>query len=169
MLKMTILIVVLYMVLSGCNAVMVSPTQNSSHPQTTAVPEQSFAEQQVGFQSTLSISAKTADGTPYSFNSYKSPDGTMISVRIERRKSPALAKKELIKSTREAVEILKREPKFNEDGRRVGEHSLLTSKQEESNNLQTIIVWTDGSEVYFIESPSLQHALEFEKWYLHNL
>ncbi|MEJ7860896.1 MAG: hypothetical protein WKF90_04580 [Pyrinomonadaceae bacterium] len=161
-------IVSLFVMLNGCNATKISSIQDNSQPQATAIEQQSV-EQERGFQSVLSGRAKTADGTPFSFNSYKSPDGTMVSTRFERRKSPAQANKELIRKIKEAVEVIERMPKLDEDGRQVGERALFTFKQEASTNLRTTVVWTVGSQIYFIESYSLQHALEFEKWYLHNL
>ncbi len=166
---MTKFIVSLFVVMNGCNATKISSTQDNLQPQIVKIQQQTIDEQKKVFQSVLSGSAETEDGTPFSFNSYKSSDGTAISTRFERRKSPAHAKKELNRNIEAAIEVMKREPKFDKDGRNIGERALLTSKQEESTNLQTAIVWTNGSQVYFIESLSLKHALEFEKWYLHNL
>ena len=155
----------LFVFLSGCNVTNISPLQ-SNPPQQTTTTQQSSNEQKIEFQSVLSVSGKTADGTPSFSNSYKSSDGIMVSTRIERHNSPVSAKKEFNRNIKAAVEILKREPKLNENGKQVGERALLSAKQEESNILQTILVWTDNSQVYFIESTSLQHTLEFEKWYL---
>lgn len=153
---------------SGCNAAKVSSKQEIPQPQAAITHQQPSAEQGQVFQDVVSGKAETVDGTPFSFHSYKSSDGVPVSTRFERRDSPARAKKELLRNIKAAVEVLEREPKLDESGRQIGERAVLTAKQEGSAKLQTTVIWNDGSQLYFVESPSLQHALEFEKWYLRN-
>lgn len=162
-------IAALFAILSGCNTMETTSIQNNSQQQVPTIHQQSPAEMKGEFQSVLSGSAETEDGIPFSFNSYKSSDGTMVSTRFQRCNSSACAKKELIKSIRTATKVIERTPKLGKDSKQVGERAVFTSKQEGSDYLQTTVIWTNGSQVYFIESRSLQHALEFEKWYLHNL
>jgi hypothetical protein len=156
----------LFVLLTGCNTTNVSPIQSNSQQQITTTEQQASNEKKIEYQGVMSVSGKTVEGTPFVSNSYKSSDGTMFLVRIYRHNSTASAKKELLRNIKAAVKILKREPKLNEDGRQIGERALLVAKQEESDILQTVVIWTDNSQVYFIESASLQQALEFEKWYL---
>lgn len=162
------LIAALLIIWSGCGIKRTSPSQDMPKPQTSPSSQQPSAEQAKEFQDVLSGKAETADGTPYSFHLYKSSDGVSVSTRFERRGSPVRAKKELLKNIRSAVEVLERGPKLDESGRQVGERAVLTTKQNGSAKRQTTVLWTDGSELYFIESPSLQYALEFEKLYLRN-
>lgn len=131
--------------------------------------QQASVEKDKEFKNILSGRGKTKDGAAYSFHIYKSTDDVAISTRLERRGSPRRAEKELLRNIETAVEVLKRDPKLDEGGRQVGTRAVLTTKKEGSTKPQATVLWTDGSQLYFIESPSLQHALEFEKWYLRNL
>jgi hypothetical protein len=162
------LIPALIMICGGCNTPMISSTRDKPQPQVVATHKQPSSDQVNQYQNVLSGRAETADGTPFSFNLYKSSDGVAISVRVERHSLPAGARNELLRNIRGAIEVLERGPKLDESRKQVGERALLTSKQEESDALQTTVLWTEGSQLHFIESPSLQHALEFEKWYLRN-
>ncbi len=161
-----ILTAALFVLLLGCSITKTSPIQSNSQQQITTTEQQSSNEKKIEYQGVMSVSGETAEGTRFFSNSYKSSIGTMFSTRIERHNSIASAKKELLRNTKAAVKILKREPKLSEDGRQVGERALLTAKQQELDILQTVVIWTDNSQVYFIESTSLQQTLEFEKWYL---
>jgi len=162
-------IVALSVILGGCNVTKTPSTQDISQPQATTTHQQPSAAQDTMYENIMSGKAETADGAPFSFQAYKSPDGVPISTRLERRDSPARAEKELLRNIESAVEVLERGPKLDEGGRQIGKRVVLTTNQEGLTKLQTTVLWTDGSQLHFIESPSLQHALEFEKWYLRNL
>jgi hypothetical protein len=140
--------------------------QDNLQPEAATASQQSYNEQNIGFKSVLNVSAKNSDSTPLFINSYKSSDEVAVSVRIEIRRTSTDANKSLLKNIKQAVEVIERNPKFNDDGKQIGERALLSIKYENANDLQNAIIWTNGSKVYLIESHSLQHLLEFEKWFL---
>lgn len=152
----------------GCRAAKTPSIQDTSQPQAENRHQQPSANQAIKYENIVSGRAETADGTPFSFQSYKSADGVPISTRVERRNSAARAEKELLRNMNAAVKILEQGPKLDVSGRKIGKRVVLTTKQEGSTKLQTTVLWTEGSQLHFIESPSLQHALEFEKWYSQN-
>lgn len=162
------LIIMLLIPWGELSTVMLWPSQGGSKVE-VMINQQASVEKDKEFKNILSGRGKTKDGATHSFHIYKSPDGVAISTRLERRGSSTRAEKELLRNIEAAVEVLEREPKLDEGGRQVGTRAVLTTKQRGSTKLQATVLWTDGSQLYFIESPSLQHALEFEKWYLRNL
>ena len=159
------LIAVLFVASNGCSLSKSSP-YDTPKQQVIKVSQQASIEQVEAFRGIVSGSATTANGTSFSFHTYKSSDGVPISTRFERHISSTSAKKEFLRNISTALEVLGRGNKMDEDGRETGERAVITSKPQGSTNLQIIVLWTAGSQLYYIESPSLQHALEFEKWYL---
>lgn len=117
------------------------------------------------FRSKMSGRAETADGTPFSFHLYESSEGLSVSTRFETHSSPARTEGGFTSSIDEAVEVIKRGPKFDEHGQQVGERVLLRTKREDSDKTQYTIVWKEDTHLYFIESDILQAALDFENWY----
>lgn len=158
----------LFVVWSGCNVTKTPSTHDVSQSQPASAYQQSSDRLGRKYEDGVSGRAETTDGIVFSFHSYKSSDGVPISTRVERHGSHARAKRELLEHIRAAIKVLDREPKLDDNGKYVGDRAVLSSKQKESGKLQTTVLWTDDSQLYFIESPSLQHALEFEKWYLRN-
>lgn len=117
------------------------------------------------FRAKMSGRAETADGTPFSFHLYESSEGLSVSTRFETHSSPASAESGFARSISAAVEVIQREPRFDEHGQQVGERALLKTNREDSDRTQYTIVGNEDTYLYFIESDILQAALDFEKWY----
>lgn len=113
----------------------------------------------------MSGRAEAADGTPFSFHLYESSEGLSVSIRFETHSSPASTESGFARSIDEAVEVIQRGPKFDDQGQQVGERVLLKTKREDSDKTQYTIVGKEDTHLYFIESDILQAALDFEKWY----
>jgi hypothetical protein len=139
------------------------PAQDSLQLQTTPFRQQESERESLEFKSILSGKAETSDGSPYSFHLYKSSDGVSISTRFERRGSPARAKGAMRKIIKRAVKVLERESKMDSNGKQVGERAVLMLTSKDSDKVQAVVLWRDGSHLYYIESSSLQHTLEFEE------
>jgi hypothetical protein len=102
---------------------------------------------------------------PFSFHDYQSSDGVALSTFIEKRRSSAGAKRALRIETRKAARIIARSPRVNSSGRRVGDRAVLIRSNQGRYKGEAAIIWTDGPTLHRIESPSLRHALLFEKLY----
>ncbi len=88
-----------------------------------------------------------------------------MSVTRESRRSTASARKQLRSKLKEVVTVVEQGPKLGEKGQRIGERVVATFGPAGSQNGQASVFWTDGIQFYSIQSPSLKHALEFEKQY----
>lgn len=119
--------------------------------------------QALDFKELTSVKGTTKDGVPYSAQIYESPDGVTVSVTRENRDSAASAAKVLQKRIKAAVEIIERGPKLDETGRRVGERVVATFAKSDSSGNEVEVLWTNGGQLYYIQSTSLPVALEFEK------
>lgn len=109
--------------------------------------------------------AKTRDGTPFSYHLYKSSDGVGVTTIVENHSSPASAQKALRKKLRTAIKIIERGPRTEDQAKEKGERAVFTFPLPGSNKEQAAVLWTDGQQLYHIESLSLKHALAFEKQY----
>jgi hypothetical protein len=106
----------------------------------------------------------TEDGDTFSFHSYISDDGVKLSTYIERCPSAQFAKRALEKKVKEASSISARGPKLDKNGKSIGERVVLTvEKTQGERQSVSFICWTFGSELHWIQSLSLKHALAFEK------
>lgn len=115
------------------------------------------------FKELTSVKGTTKDGAPYSAQIFESTTGVRVSVTRENRDSAARASKELQKRIKPAVEIIERGPRLDETGQRVGERVVATFAKSDSSGNEVTVLWTNGGQLYYIQSRSLPVALEFEK------
>ncbi len=130
---------------------------------TTNKPEIKPSQAATEFKELTSVKGTTKDGAPYSAQIYESPDGVKVSVTRENRDSSAGASKALNKRIKEAVEIVEQADKMDEKGQRVGERVVATFAKSDSSEKEVAVLWTNGAQFYYIQSPSLPVTLEFEK------
>jgi hypothetical protein len=115
---------------------------------------------QIGFSTTATHSGANSD-----YYHYEASDGVKLMRARIAFPSPGRAGQELwhkLELDEEIAEILERGPKVNERGEGVGERvvAVLTGKVK---GQLTYVIWTEGQALCWIESPSLNHALELER------
>ncbi len=104
-------------------------------------------------------------GSNSHYYDYEAGDGVKLMRASMRLESPERANTELwhkIELYASITEILERGPKVNSDGRTIGERLVTMQTGTESGQIAWVI-WTDGAELCWIESPSLRHVLELER------
>jgi hypothetical protein len=94
---------------------------------------------------------------------YKSSDGVMVSYEGGEYLSEIRANKELRKKLKEAIRIIERGPKLNEKGQFAGERVIAMFPSTLQGKELSSVLWTDGSQLFSIDSLSLDHTLELEK------
>jgi hypothetical protein len=119
--------------------------------------------QSIKFEEVLSGSMLKKGTHSVSFQDYKSEDGVSVERRIETHRSSARARGEMRKMIRKAMKVIERGPKLPGEGQREGERAVLQMRPGSITDGQVIVAWTDGPDLYVIESPSLKHALALEK------
>ena len=102
------------------------------------------------------------NGTRFSVQDYESSDGVDVSVRIDRCRSRAKARKQLLNFIRNA-RIMERGPKKDQSGAVVGERLVMQFPAKGKFKAQSGIVWVNRTEIYYVQSSSLRHAKQFEK------
>lgn len=105
----------------------------------------------------------TREGVPFSARLFQSSDGIDVSVWRENHNSAPRANKELRRKLKRAATIIERGPKLGQKGQRIGERVIVTFAPAGSQKEHSSVLWTNGSQLYYVESPSLKHALEVEK------
>lgn len=104
------------------------------------------------------------NGNRFSFHVYTSNDGVKILTYIETFPSASRAKRALDEKIKEASSISAHGSKYDKNGKRIGERVVLTmDKAYSTKQSQSFICWTFGSELHWVRSQSLEHALAFEK------
>jgi hypothetical protein len=128
-------------------------------------PKQEVLKQEkaLEFSEVSSEKGTTKDGAPFASQLYQSSDGVGLTVTRENRDSAARVNKELQRKLKVATRIIERAPKLDDTGRRVGERVAAMFVPNDSHKEQASVLWTYGGQLYYIESQSLRHALEFEK------
>lgn len=95
---------------------------------------------------------------------YELPDGQRMSEGSMLFRSPALAKKGLKEMLAKASRIVERVPKSKNRLKELGERIMMEFPPDETGKGSVSIVWYDGGDlILFIDAPSLEIALEFEK------
>jgi hypothetical protein len=110
-------------------------------------------------------SGVTKNCNSFSFHNYTSGDGTKLFTYIEDCASVQLAKRVFEEKIKEASSISTRGPKLDKNGKSMGERAVLTVERKVQGKAQsdTLICWTTGSRLHWIQCNSLRHALAFEK------
>lgn len=67
----------------------------------------------------------------------------------------------LFQSNLIAAKLIEQGSKLNEQGRKIGERAIIVFPYDGENEVARIF-WTDGSDFWFIQAPSLSLAQEFE-------
>lgn len=160
------LIIVFLMSWIGIGTVRVRPVQNSPQSEMMNSCPQDSIERNLEFKELLSGRGKTEDGASFSFHLYEASDGVAVSTRSEKRGSLTRANKELQRQIKKAIKILERGPKLDKSGKQVGERAVLMIASKGPHKDQAVVLWTNGSQFYYIESSSLRHVLELEKRYI---
>jgi hypothetical protein len=146
----------LLLALGGCVSAPMPRERGAS--QETARVERKGTE--IKFKRTL-MGDGFNEGRRTSFMAYESDDGVKVLLSVETFPSPALARRELLRSVREAEKVLEHQRSINNRNPYEERASLILKSQDSSP--KTAILWTSGRDLHFIESSSLRHALLFEK------
>jgi hypothetical protein len=162
--KMIMGIIFIQMFLGACNTS--SPTPISVVTPTEAPDPHLSTNQGSMYEPGVSGRAATADGIPYSFQSFTSRDGVGISVRVEHYPSKARADRAFLRYIRQSTELLENGRRLKDGARKIGKRAVFSWKDEQSKKDYVRVQWIESFELYIIESPSLEDALKFEKWYL---
>lgn len=129
-------------------------SQDSSHRLVS--PDISFKEKSAAH-------GLTEDGFEFSALLWESTDGVAVFFRIINCKTPAKASSTLSTLTKDASKIFERTIVKGKDGKRIGQRIVAAFSGREPLQRPEVILWTQGAEVYRVESSSFSHALLFEK------
>jgi hypothetical protein len=141
-----------------------SPQVDNSTNAVAPNPERS-AVQDIEFKDVEGGRGRTRDGTVFSFHLYEAVDGVGISTTIEKRGSRSRAHQEMRRKIAKGDRIIELGPKLNDKGKRVGERAVVIFPGQEAFKPQAAVIWTIDSDLFYIESPSLDYVLKFEKKY----
>ncbi len=106
---------------------------------------------------------KTAAGTHLGFKIYEGTSGTKVVVTHGNLRSPAKAETELQQWLDAAKKIISRDEKKNILGLKVGYRAVATYVDPNTKEDFTAVMWTNGSDLWEVDSSSLPTALDFEK------
>jgi hypothetical protein len=103
-------------------------------------------------------------GSYYSYiTGYAAPDGVEISESCATFLSPSKAKRGLREKLKDAIGIVERGAKYDNQGRRVGERAVAFFNSKEEGKNVALVLWTDKKGMYELPSSSINHVLEFER------
>ena len=105
----------------------------------------------------------TDAGYGCSFTGFESSDGMTFSQMSEFYDSPKRANRKLEKKLKKATDIIKREPVYDEQGKKVGEKVIATFPPNDPYNGVAELLWTYESRFTYVSGTSLQNILEYEK------
>lgn len=126
-------------------------------------PEPDLVPQPAEFEPEMSACGYIKGAGRFSSLGYKSSDGVGVGYVIGDYRSAPRANQALGRKLKEAIQIIERGPKLDGRGRHVGERVVAMFTPIAPFQELGSVFWTDGSHFYAIDSPSLKHALEFEK------
>ena len=105
-----------------------------------------------------------ADGYDAAFSTFHSTDGMKFSMMSVYYNSPRQAEREFQKRLKESIEVIKREPFLDEDGRQIGEQVIATFPSRlGASTISAELIWTRGKDLISIRSSSLENILEYMK------
>jgi hypothetical protein len=108
---------------------------------------------------------KLWDGGGYfGIQSYTSTYFIKLSFFSGQYPSPEKANEAFAETVMSAVKIIDLGHKYNRHGNKVGERAVAILLDPESNEQYASVFWTDGRILCSVDSSSLTHVLQFEKY-----
>ena len=147
---------------------LAAPTANEVHsssyqPIGRQDPSHRLVPPDTSFKEKSATHGLTEDGYRFSALLWEATDGVTVVLRIINCETPAKAKSALDALTKDATKIFEQTITKSKNGKRVGQRIVAAFSGREPLQRPEVILWTQGSEVYKIESSSFAHALLFEK------
>lgn len=153
------LIVIMTLLLSGS---ILNEARSSSYQQKGSQdPSNRLISPDTSFKEKSATHGLTEDGCEFSALLWEATDGVTVVFRIISCKTPAKASSALSTLTKDATKIFQRTTIKSKDGRRIGQRIVAAFSGLDAR--PEVILWTQGAEIYRIESSSFSHALLFEK------
>lgn len=118
--------------------------------------------QDISFQEKSAVHGITEDGCEFSSTGWESSDGVVVFLKIYYCKSSTNAQRVLNKLAKDATKVFEKRILTRKDGKKTGER-IVAAFSEDLIKRPEMILWTNGSEIYMVESTSFSHALIFEK------
>lgn len=116
------------------------------------------------FRSAGGGSGISDDGNRFSFHWFTSNDGTTVTRYIETYPDAQLARRAFDEKIHEAFAIIARGTKRDKNGKYTGERAVLRMGKAQGEKQSMYFIYrTLGAELQWIQSSSLDRALEFEK------
>ena len=123
---------------------------------------QKVLSQDISFQEKSAVHGVTEDGCEFSSTGWESSDGVVVFVRIYHCK-PTNSRTAWNRLINQATKIFER--KTLAKGATQSSERIVASFSKDPIKNPEMILWTDGDDIYMVESKSLAHALLFEKKY----
>jgi hypothetical protein len=142
--------------LLGLFSVLISALPLNDHVVQKRVP------QGISFEEKGSVHGVTVDGCEFSSTGWQSSDGVVVFLKIYYCK-PANAQEVWNRLTSEATKVFEKKA-LTKDGKQTGER-IIASFSKGLVKRPEMILWTDGDDIYIVDSKSIEHALVFEKRY----
>ncbi len=101
-------------------------------------------------------------GVAVEVNNYKAQDDVLVQQIIQEYPSPSGSGQEMQKMIKRAASVIERGPQKGREGRPTEERAVLMLGGLPSGQAQATVVWTDGPNLYVLQSSSLRHVLAFE-------
>lgn len=126
-------------------------------------PTAAKGKQEEAFKVTGMGQKKTASGIFLGFRLYEGEKGTKVVVTYGTLRSPEQAETELQHWLEAAKKIISRNEKKNILGLKDGYRAVATYMDPNTKEECTAIMWTNGPELWEVDSSSMPIALDFEK------
>ncbi len=123
---------------------------------------ESLIQQHIEFNGVSMADGIILTGGNFASQSYESSYGVRVSFSQEGYSSSERAREAFEEKLKNAVSILERNRKYVY-GLQMGERIVGVFAYSEPKEQVSSIIWLEGSVLYTISSPSLRHALAFER------
>lgn len=126
-------------------------------------------KEQVRFELLAEGRLMEKDSVTGAFHNYRSDDGVFLQRKAIEYRSDVRAREEMQRMINTAAKMIDRGSKLEGEGSRKGERAVLLWRRWRAGEVHAVVLWTDGPELYILESRSLRHVLAFERQvYQHN-
>ena len=124
---------------------------------------QKVVSNNISFHEKGAVHGVTVDGCEFSSTGWEASDGAVVFLQIYYCKTPANAQAAWNRLTNDATKIFERKTLAKGSARTA--ERIVASFSKDLTKLPEVILWTDGDDIYMVESKSFEHALVFEKKY----
>jgi hypothetical protein len=140
----------------------VEPSVSQAYPTSFSMATDDTGGKQQGFKLLRMSHGKTADGAPFSQNTFMAPADVIIYWTMVHYDSSKHAQDNFDAKIKDAIKLVERKQLLGADGHTTGQRAVFTYEAKDQK-IHGMVLTVSGADLRIVESTSLQDAIQLDR------